>query len=248
MADEKEKDPAVLLYTSNFLSGTSHLKDDELGFYTRLLAHQQQKFSLSMDFIKRTCKGNFEKKWNAIKDKFRTDADGFYYNVRMRKEIEKRNKLSLSQSAKAYKKWEQDQCRGISPGTSRGIDSADAFLENENVNEDQKVLKKGKEGAGEKEKWEHKPTDLTMQLTDLEFDLTAEFIFRLKQKLLKHEQINEFWNGFKIQYFNGEQTYNTRTRCIQHFRDWLKFQKEDGQKITGTGGRQKRLDDLNALE
>jgi uncharacterized protein YdaU (DUF1376 family) len=94
------KDPAFLFYTSDFLTGTSFMTDEEVGIYIRLLAQQHQCGGLlpSPFFIKRT--ENFP----AIIEKFIKTDDGFY-NKRLMEEIEKRSKKCSNLSDNAKKRW-----------------------------------------------------------------------------------------------------------------------------------------------
>lgn len=229
------KDPAVLWYTSDFLTGTAHFKDDELGLYTRLLAYQHQQGRLSMDFIQRSCKGNFDRKWSIVKEKFLVDAAGMYYNERMENEILRRQKSSIKQADRVEKRWEKYRQEKYRGNTESIQDTGNTFLET--VNETETV--KGKEGAGEKGRWNSKPSDQEMILEPMEVQMTVEFIHRLKKLLLTEQQVNDMWAAFKIQNFTGAKYYQTRADCLQHFRNWLKGQKDYGthQQSTDSSGK-----------
>jgi hypothetical protein len=87
-------DPAVLLYTSDFLTGTMFMTNEQLGKYTRLLFAQHQKWELSEKDMMKICETYDED----IFCKFvKTDA-GTYYNARMRMETLKRKKYCESRS------------------------------------------------------------------------------------------------------------------------------------------------------
>lgn len=124
------KDPAVLWYTSDFLTGTGHFTDEELGFYVRLLAYQHQQGHLSEDFIKRLGGNRFNKKWSIVKSKFIVDGNGCFYNERMDKEIEKRKDHSNKQRDNVLKRWNKN-------GKGSGI-TVVIPLENEIENESTK--------------------------------------------------------------------------------------------------------------
>ena len=85
----RNKDPAVLFYTSDFLSGASDLTMEERGQYITLLCLQHQKGHLSMKQIKLAV----GKPTDDVLAKFIKDAKGKYYNDRMESEIEKRCKF-----------------------------------------------------------------------------------------------------------------------------------------------------------
>ena len=88
------KDPAVLFYTSDFISGTLTMSDEQRGKYILLLCLQHQQGSLSKDDMLNICKSYDEK----IFKKFNISEDGFYYNYRMKLESDKRKKYSESRS------------------------------------------------------------------------------------------------------------------------------------------------------
>ena len=97
------KDPSVLWYASDYLTGTSHFNFEEKGFFTDLLCHQQQKGHLSRDTIIRLSRGCFDKLWPIVSEKFRQDADGLFFNERMDLEIDRRKNFRAAQSERGKK-------------------------------------------------------------------------------------------------------------------------------------------------
>lgn len=96
------KDPAVLFYTSDFLTGTILMSDSQIGKYIKLLCIQHQKDILSESDMMNICK-SYDKD---VFDKFvKTDAG--YYNERMKNEKEKRSSY----------------CKGRSENRLKGIDN-----------------------------------------------------------------------------------------------------------------------------
>jgi hypothetical protein len=95
------KDPAVLFYTSDFLSGTFTMDNEQVGKYIRLLCLQHQKGKLSEKDMLSICKAYDNEIW----DKFKVQ-DGLYYNERMFNETIRRQKFSESRrnNAKSLKK------------------------------------------------------------------------------------------------------------------------------------------------
>jgi hypothetical protein len=95
------KDPAVLFYTSDFLSGTFTMDNEQVGKYIRLLCLQHQKGKLSEKDMLSICKAYDNEIW----DKFKIE-DGLYYNDRMYNETIRRQKFSESRrnNAKSLKK------------------------------------------------------------------------------------------------------------------------------------------------
>jgi hypothetical protein len=95
------KDPAVLFYTSDFLSGTFTMDNEQVGKYIRLLCLQHQKGKLTQKDMLSICKAYDNEIW----DKFKIE-DGLYYNDRMYNETIRRQKFSESRrnNAKSLKK------------------------------------------------------------------------------------------------------------------------------------------------
>ena len=103
------KDPAVLFYTSDFISGTLTMTDSQRGKYILLLCLQHQQGCLSEEDMLNICKSYDEK----IYRKFVKDQEGNYYNERMKEEADKRKKYSESRRqnriiSKTYDKHMED--------------------------------------------------------------------------------------------------------------------------------------------
>ena len=93
------KDPAVLFYTSDFLTGTMTMTNDQVGMYIRLLCLQHQKNFLSEKDMLSICKSYDED----VFSKFEKNDQG-YYNERMQVEYDRRKKYSESRSNNRKKK------------------------------------------------------------------------------------------------------------------------------------------------
>ena len=92
----KGKDPAVLLYTSDFLTGITLLTDEQAGQYIKLLCQQHQVGHMPENHMISVCKSLD----SPVIKKFMIDDDGLYYNERMDLEIEKRVNFCASRSHK----------------------------------------------------------------------------------------------------------------------------------------------------
>lgn len=93
------KDPAVLLYTSDFLTGTMGWEDEQVGKYIRLLCLQHQKSNLPAKIFEKLSGGD-----PFICEKFITeeiDGNLFYYNEKMRTEAERRSAFCNSRRKNA---------------------------------------------------------------------------------------------------------------------------------------------------
>ena len=88
------KDPAFLFYSSDFITGTLFMTNEQVGIYIRLLCMQHQKGHLSEKDMLFICKTYDED----IFSKFKKDDDGKYYNERCEIEINKRKSYSESRS------------------------------------------------------------------------------------------------------------------------------------------------------
>jgi len=93
------KDPAVLLYTSDFLSGTRTMTNEEVGMYIILLCLQHQNGKITERDMLSICKTYVE----PVFSKFEL-VDGFYINKRMYEEAEKRSKYTESRRNNASAK------------------------------------------------------------------------------------------------------------------------------------------------
>jgi hypothetical protein len=88
------KDPAVLFYTQDFLTGTFTMTDEQVGKYIRLLCLQQQNGGLTEKEMLKVCGTKDEEIWA----KFNFE-DGHYFNKRMSLEANKRKKYTESRVA-----------------------------------------------------------------------------------------------------------------------------------------------------
>lgn len=117
------KDPAVLLYTQDFLVGTITMSYEQRGKYITLLCLQHQKGKLTLkDLQSILTEEDIE-----IAEKFPKHSDGFYYNQRMFDEAIKRKKYSESRKRNLMGKHKKSHM--------------DSHLENENeiVNDNKNI-------------------------------------------------------------------------------------------------------------
>ena len=113
------KDPAFLFYSSDFLTGTALMSDEQVGKYIKLLCYQHQKGHLTERDMLKICSTHDED----ILCKFEKDENGLFYNVRLQQEVEKRKAYSESRRQNRIKK----DMNNIS-------NSYDKHMENENEN------------------------------------------------------------------------------------------------------------------
>jgi len=126
------KDPAVLFYTSDFLTGTAFFTDSERGQYIKLLCEQHQIGHIPENHMIEVC-GSLS---SPVVKKFVKDDAGDYYNERMEEEIIKRQKHSEKQKENIKKRWsEKYQTDTKTIPNLFQTDTKTIPLENENENE-----------------------------------------------------------------------------------------------------------------
>lgn len=169
------KDPAFLFYSSDFLSGTMLMSDEEIGQYIKLLCLQHQKGHLKEKDMLNICKIHNEE----IFSKFKKDEEGNYYNERLEYEANKRKAYSESRRNNRKKKQiHEEDMKNI-------CNSYEEHMENENININthENIIKnnrkRGSKGKREEEKIQY-----------------AEFVFMTNAE---HEKLvstygNEFVN------------------------------------------------------
>jgi len=97
------KDPAVLFYTQDFLVGTITMNYEQKGKYITLLCLQHQKGKLSDNDMKSILtEEDFE-----VAEKFIKETDGYWYNLRLKDEAEKRKNYAESRRNNRLKKIHQ---------------------------------------------------------------------------------------------------------------------------------------------
>ena len=134
------KDPAMLFYTSDFLTGVTLLNMKERGQYITLLCIQQQLGHMTLKQMQ-TAVGKLSE---AVMGKFIQDDDGLYYNRRADIEINKRKAHSDKQRENVQKRWNKNtevipsdvpkEYDGIYDGITTVIP-----LENENENRNENI-------------------------------------------------------------------------------------------------------------
>lgn len=122
------KDPAFLFYSSDFLSGTMLMTDEEIGQYIKLLCLQHQKGHLKEKDMLNICKTYNED----IFSKFKKDEEGNYYNERLEYESNKRKAYSESRKNNRKKKEEK---KTYEKDMKNICNSYEKHMENENINE-----------------------------------------------------------------------------------------------------------------
>ncbi len=125
------KDPAILFYTQDWLTGTMFFSFEQKGKYITLLCAQHQLGGLiNKDDFMAVVGDDI-----VVKNKFVETDDGFY-NERLMNEMEKRSIKSTNLSANAKIRWDkhkQKQCKG-------NAIAADLQMPIEDEDEDEDVI------------------------------------------------------------------------------------------------------------
>ena len=138
------KDPAFLFYSSDFLSGTMLMTNEDVGKYIKLLCLQHQKGHLKEKEMLSIC-GNYNED---IFNKFKKDEEGNYYNERLEYEANKRKAYSESRRNNRKKKetYEEDMkniCNSYEEhmGTETETETITTTINN-NINNEEKLQKR----------------------------------------------------------------------------------------------------------
>jgi len=118
------KDPAVLFYSNDFLSGTYTMTNEQVGKYIRLLCLQHQKGKLTEKDMYYICT-TYEVE---IFGKFERDGE-YYFNKRMFDEAEKRKKYSESRKKNISKRYETTY-----------VEHMENEIENEDVIKEERIV------------------------------------------------------------------------------------------------------------
>lgn len=125
----KNKDPAVLFYTADFLADTTLWNYDELGRYIKLLCIQHLQDGISEDDFTAVSEGK-----SRVASKFTRGDDGLYRNKRMKEESDKRREFCEKQRANRLGKTNDSPNKNQTETKSKP--KCNPRVENENVNED----------------------------------------------------------------------------------------------------------------
>jgi len=128
------KDPAVLFYTQDFITGTILMTDEQRGKYILLLCLQHQNGKLTERDMMKICGKKDEDIWA----KFHQE-NGCFCNKRMLLESEKRKNNCAKQKERIQKYWDDKKYHGNS--TVLPYEDANAN-EDVIVNEDKNIIKR----------------------------------------------------------------------------------------------------------
>lgn len=190
------KDPAILFYTSDFLTGTMFMSDEQIGQYMRLLCAQHQNGRLSEKHILSICKSRDDE----VFSKFIKDSDGLYYNERMEMEIIRRKKYTESRrnNAKGKKKI-------IKKSSKSCVKHMERHMENENINENKdSIINKGENSENEKTFKFHPP----------KWDAVEDITRSVEEKHLTEPQRKERIKNIRVEFTTPGMNFDSIMRAI----------------------------------
>ena len=210
------KDPAVLLYTSDFLSGTYTMSDEQVGKFIRLLCYQHQKGKLTEKDMQSICKGYDED----VYSKFDL-VDGYYINKRMYEEAEKRSKYTESRRNNASAKHMQKHMGN--------------HMENENINENKNrnvLVYPSSEFQNLWEEWidykkeehrdKYKSTKTEQKAIDNLVKLSAGD-YKIAEEIVNNSIANKYKGLFKPIHNTQKQAPKNK---MEQYQDWIQNAKD----------------------
>lgn len=225
------KDPAFLFYSSDFLSGTMLMSNEQTGQYIKLLCLQHQTGHLKEKDMLNICKTYDED----IFSKFKKDEEGNYYNERLEEEIIRRKKYSESRRNNRKKKDLEEQKEETYEEDMKNIcNSYEEHMETETVNITKTIdINKNKDnrGMGEEGKIE------ILEVWETQFN---DF-YKQYPKKVKKQDVKKWFQKNKP----SSELFSSMMNSLEQFkksRDWL---KDNGQFIPypTTWLNQKRWED-----
>ncbi|MFQ5786725.1 MAG: hypothetical protein ACE5H1_01965 [Thermodesulfobacteriota bacterium] len=209
------KDPAILLYTSDFMAGTMFFTDEQTGKYIKLLCmqHQTHPKRLSKEEMLVICKKYDQKIFN----KFIKDKCGFYYNKRMEDEIVKRKNYSKSRSKNRLgKKHMKNICK-----------TYDKHMENENENENINKDKK-ENGIFFDSIWSKYPNKVGRKMAEKHFKNSVK---NKKDFNDLNTALTNYLSSKRVQrgYIQNGSTF------MNNWRDWIDYKEESCKKCNDKG-------------
>jgi hypothetical protein len=197
------KDPAVLFYTSDFLSGVIDMDMDERGQYITLLCAQHQKGRLSEKTI-RLLVGSVSV---SVLAKFKRDENGLYFNERMEFEAQKRAQFTDSRRNNGEKGG-----RPRKPTQNLVDNHMPNHIGNhmENENENDNIIEKDTGGVGEKGK------------TFFEKSINDEIWKEVVMRACNLSDPTELITKFNDHVVATQEHHNTISDWRRHCVNWIK--------------------------
>lgn len=117
---KKQKDPAFLFYSRDWLTGTSFFTFEQKGKYIDLLCAQHDHGHLSEKQISVICRGEIDEE---VMAKFECDEDQKWFNAKLDDEIRRRKDYSIQQQERALRRWDAKKDATADATADAGLDA-----------------------------------------------------------------------------------------------------------------------------
>lgn len=230
-------------FYKKFVMSTQGWKDDEVGAYVRLLIHQFDKRGLPDDPNELSkLITSYKKNWPMLSRKFLKEEDGLLRNEFMKGVREERDRKSETNSKNGQNggraKTKQTESERLANGNQTQSKDVSPSLSSSNSEGVEGSLREEEEVGLSPDGFLATSLDKAMVLTDSEIENSIQYLQIMSKKVLTHGEIVEQWEGFKIKAFVEKKWYPTRENLVNHFRDSLKLQINNGtyRKEPGESG------------
>lgn len=217
------KPPAFLFYPNDWVGGTMGMTFEEKGAYVELLVLQFNRGHMTERMARQT----IGQLWDNVKDKFRKDDAGKWYNPRLELEQKKREK---------YVKSRNNNKLGLNQYPKSEYGHITSHMENEN----ELTSTNGLGGAGGKGFITKPLPEHFNGLPETNVDKVIELVAITQRITLTADDVKTLWGVFKIQNLTGENFYSNEGKVYSHFLNWAKTQKfKDNAGQTGSSTQQR---------
>lgn len=210
------KDPAFLFYPNDYLGGTMGMSFEQKGAYIDLLMLQFNRGHMTEHMIRQVV-GQL---WDTLKDKFKQDENGNYFNERLEYEQNRRCNYTLTRrnNLKGNNQFKKDSTQTTSHMSNH--------MENENRIENINTDSSLKGGLGEKINFERVYNTGWMMS-----------VYSILEGKLTPDQLTVKWSEFQKEMTARDDLYRTPEEYRRHFPSWVKFNLEkkhvNGEKQSG---------------
>jgi uncharacterized protein YdaU (DUF1376 family) len=199
------KDPAFLFYSSDFLTGTMFMTNEQIGLYIRMLCAQHQHGGrIDTNVLRTQCESITN--GNVVFQKFKHDERGSY-NERLEIEAQKRRDKSLKAAESVKSRWNKTK-KTTSNNSEYERNTNVIRSENENENENENINdNENKDKNGVETKFDAKDALLKM---GVDSNLADEWL-----KVRKHKKRINTRTAFLKIWREIKKTELTANDCIK---------------------------------
>lgn len=185
------KDPAFLFYSQDFFTGVASMTFEDRGKYITLISLMHQQGRMNEETI-RFIVGSIS---DNLKSKFRIDENGYWYNVRLEEEIEKRKNFVDSRRNNGKKGGRPSNKKPLGyPNGKATTNLLEDENENEFINIDSTIEGHSdfaKKLLSDKMKYDKEQIEVATRKL-ISTDILRKFNAQLFASDIKHRNINEY--------------------------------------------------------